>query len=152
MTGEELDAVLRREWRDLLRDFDLSTCPDTRENTTYVKGATLMIQVLATRDGGDLTYMDQSQPGLALYSIDGLLLRVRRDRLQFASSRPPSHSFQDFTRIDLAALCRHLRTAGQDVLRGERGWMAEHGPSRLDAGPDIRAFLASHPTFRPVHA
>jgi hypothetical protein len=152
MTGEELDAILRQEWRDLLLKFHLFTCPASGENTAYVKGSALLIQVLATRDGVDLTYVDQSEPRLALYSIDGLLLRIRRDRLQFSSSRPPSHSFQDFTRISLAALARHLRAAGQDVLRGERGWMAEHGPSRLDAGPDIRAFLASHPTFRPVHA
>ena len=151
MTGEELEAILRKKLCELIKDFNLSTFPDG-ENRAYISGTNLLIQVFATRDGVDITYIDQTEPTLPLYSINSLMLRARRDRLVFVPAEPRSTSFYDYVRIQLDVLARHLSRAGTDVLRGERGWMIEHGPSRADASSDIRAFLNGSHTFRPVEA
>jgi hypothetical protein len=57
-----------------------------------------------------------------------------------AASRPPSHTFEAFTRIDLSALCDHLHPAGQDVLKGDPILMA----TRPDAvNPDGSSVLTT---------
>ncbi|WP_174300568.1 hypothetical protein [Caulobacter sp. S45] len=151
MTGEELETILRERWLELIKSFNLSTAANG-ENRAYVSGPNLLLQIFATRDGVDITYIDRDQPTLPLYSINSLMLRARRDRLVLVPAEPRNTSFYDYVRLQLDVLARHLSRAGTDVLRGERGWMTEHGPSRADASADIRAFLNGAHTFRPVDA
>ena len=151
MTGEELETILREGWYELLKNFSLLTAANG-ENRAYISGPNLLLQIFATRDGVDITYIDQIRPTLPLYSINSLMLRARRDKLVFLPTEPRNSSFYDYVRIQLDVLARHVSRAGTDVLRGERGWMIEHGPSRADASADIRAFLGGSHTFRSVDA
>jgi hypothetical protein len=151
MRGDEFEAILRDRWNDLLRNYHLSTFPGG-ENRAYISGHNLLLQVLATRDGIDISYVDLSRPNLPLYSINSLLLRSRRDRLVLLPQTPRNTSFYNYVEIQLDILAGHLSRAAGDVLRGEHGWMQEHGPSHLDAGPDIRAFLDAPHTFHPVES
>ena len=151
MTGDELETILRDRWYELIKNLNLLTTANG-ENRAYIYGPNLLLQIFATRDGVDIIYIDQNQPTLPLYSINSLMLRARRDRLIFLPAEPRNTSFYDYVKIQLDVLARHLSRAGMDVLRGERGWMIEHGPSLTNASADIRAFLSGPHTFRPVDA
>lgn len=132
-----LEAVTR-EAEVLLKNYGLQPRA-LAANDVLLVGSKYALRFRVDRDGVTASYVDADSGATTEYELFGFLSRERGERLVFEPKRPaPANE----TAASLAALVRHLRAAGEDILSGDKDWQAEHGfavlvPSLAKSLPEL---------------
>ncbi|MDO9473410.1 MAG: hypothetical protein Q7J28_10180 [Caulobacter sp.] len=132
-----LDLVTR-EAADLMAAHNLEPVGRTPADALLV-GPSYSLWFQSDRDGVSLTYVEVHTGEPRGFDLFSYLWRRRHDQLAFASERPDQ---ENEVEAAVQSLVRHLRSAGRDILSGEKAWQMDYGlpPSNL---PELKASITS---------
>ncbi len=120
-----LASVVAQEMGDLIFAYSLELI-SVDDDEVLLRSTTYSLDVLADKNGVSIVYFDSSRASIVGYNLFRFLLGKRRQSLDLKRARTIPDSRREFLVMEVRALSAHLRSAGEDLLRGEKNWISDY--------------------------
>lgn len=111
------------------------------KNEVLLRSSDYVLNIFADRDGVNVVYFDTDSRPHWGYNVFLFLYNKRRDSLVLPQTSFQPKDYSEFIEAELGALSNHLRTAGQDILRGSKDWIKSYSWPVVRASADVAAIL-----------
>jgi len=125
----DFESLLHETFLTLRTEYHLVMHPAS-DKAIWLDGSTYFLVIGYDREG---VYVSYFAPGQERgYDMLAFLFDQRSHLLVINPACERSDGYREFIGLQLSAIARHLLTAGQDILQGEREWQRAYKFGRVD--------------------